>query len=630
MAGNKKDIRKELTDRVIEILENGETPPWRQKWDNVMVRPFNPYSGTRFKGGNVLNLLLEQSIKSSIDPRWMTFGQIKKSGLRLNKGSSAAYVEYWSFYNKNKEKTQGLDEPQNKSSDADDEDEKIMFSRFYAEFNGADIEGLPELYYERPDFEPHEMIERLIAASGVSYQHRTVTALAEDFKTDAAFYNHVNDMLVMPPKGAFESADAYYATFLHELCHWTGHADRLRRREPGETRSHDSVEYATEELRAEIGSCILTSMFGLKADVESHAAYTTHYLNLMRAENGGKHVLFKAAKDAEAIIDYLFEFDPELREILEGNIIEANNLHNGQVKEQIQSDGVKPIDIPDFTTQPEPLSLVEISAAVLTSVDAWQRFCEISHSKCMDANLSDKYVTQIKEREKDMFEAHLKTLDNITEKEVDSYASKVVQGWERASEIHGYWGDFCKQMRTLWDADESIIGDGAGEGREAFLHGVLAYRKDFAQVAEVVKRSTDLSHHQDVIGKLMRSAFMSEGEPVVSIDSYRCAVMGHVPPQLLTEWQKRHYPAEEKPEVTEMPPSVPSGNRYDLDDENDDVPYVKEPESDIDELNGALPVFDEPPASPVQGRSQNQEVDEEVLRPLGNALDLTVDSSPSI
>ncbi|WP_407214909.1 zincin-like metallopeptidase domain-containing protein [Enterobacter kobei] len=43
------------------------------------------------------------------------------------------------------------------------------------------------------------------------------------------FLPHVYGQYSLPQQAAFPSADRYYATALHELGHWTGHASRLDR-----------------------------------------------------------------------------------------------------------------------------------------------------------------------------------------------------------------------------------------------------------------------------------------------------------------------------------------------------------------------------------------------------------------
>ena len=60
----------------------------------------------------------------------------------------------------------------------------------------------------------------------------------------------------MPLKAQFSDEVGYYSTALHELGHWTGHETRLNR----ESGPFGSISYAKEELRAEIGSMMLSSI----------------------------------------------------------------------------------------------------------------------------------------------------------------------------------------------------------------------------------------------------------------------------------------------------------------------------------------------------------------------------------
>jgi phage/plasmid primase-like uncharacterized protein/antirestriction protein ArdC len=53
--------------------------------------PFNPVSGKRFKGANLIAL----AARNMPDNRWMTFGQIAAAGGYVNKGEKAAQIQIW-------------------------------------------------------------------------------------------------------------------------------------------------------------------------------------------------------------------------------------------------------------------------------------------------------------------------------------------------------------------------------------------------------------------------------------------------------------------------------------------------------------------------------------------------------
>jgi hypothetical protein len=115
----------------------------------------------------------------------------------------------------------------------------------------------------------------------------------------------------LPSKGAFRDAAGYYGTALHELAHWTGHPSRLDRATLNETYRFGDINYAREELRAELASLFLAAERGIPHDPEQHAAYVDSWIKALRDD---KHEIFRAAHDASRATDFLLELEHE-REI---------------------------------------------------------------------------------------------------------------------------------------------------------------------------------------------------------------------------------------------------------------------------------------------------------------------------
>ena len=157
-------------------------------------------------------------------------------------------------------------------------------------FNAEQIDGLPAI--ERPekrDWDPVQRAEDIIAASGARIEHKA---------GNRAFYRASEDKIVLPRQEQFQSADGYYSTALHELGHWTGHSSRLDR-EVGRN-PFGSIEYAKEELRAEIASMMLGAEVGLSGrEDDSHAAYVGSWCKVLEDD---PREIFRAAADAEKII----------------------------------------------------------------------------------------------------------------------------------------------------------------------------------------------------------------------------------------------------------------------------------------------------------------------------------------
>src|SRR5690606_4513206 len=165
-------------------------------------------------------------------------------------------------------------------------------------FNAQQIDGLPPLEAKPvgPEPERHARAEAILSNSGAKIAH---------VEGDRAFYRPSTDSITLPARHQFGSADAYYATALHELGHWTGHESRLNR-----DLSHPfgSEGYAREELRAEIASLMLGERLEIGHDPGQHAAYVASWIKVLEDD---PREIFRAAADAEKINSYVLAFEQE-------------------------------------------------------------------------------------------------------------------------------------------------------------------------------------------------------------------------------------------------------------------------------------------------------------------------------
>jgi antirestriction protein ArdC len=378
------DFRKSLTERLIGFMEEHDALPWQKGWEAVDVRPFNPASRAKYKGGNVINLIYGAIERQSDDPRWMTFKQANAAGYSIAKGAKAESVEYWDW-SQPKSKSQ-RDQAGGPAASAPDEDNsKSTPFVFYAMvFNGRDIVGLPEIKREMK-WQPNELAEKLIAATGAQIEHRALsqTAGGRAF-ANAAYFDNRGDKIVMPPRESFETVADYYATQLHELAHWTGHATRLDRSFSCVQTS--SPEYAKEELRAEIASMHLTSMLGIEGDVRNHARYASRWIEVLKND---KHEIFHAAKDAEKIVEHIFNYAPELKAVVD-SVFEANALPKDAPASKRDS-GIKAV--PNFTpATPEPIPAPEPAQGTGKNDPRWGVFESAVRGEAKKFNISDSTV----------------------------------------------------------------------------------------------------------------------------------------------------------------------------------------------------------------------------------------------
>jgi antirestriction protein ArdC len=80
-------------------------------------------------------------------------------------------------------------------------------------FNAEQLDGLPALAPKAAPWDRHDRAEALLKASGADIRHD---------QADRACYRPALDRIHLPVRDTFKSADAYYATALHEVGHYAG------------------------------------------------------------------------------------------------------------------------------------------------------------------------------------------------------------------------------------------------------------------------------------------------------------------------------------------------------------------------------------------------------------------------
>lgn len=292
-------VREELSQRFIEALSMGELP-WHSCWQQAV--PQNAVTGRKYHGLNALWLSYLAEKKGWTDPRWATYKQASEKGWQVRKGEKASYVEYWAYYDKEKKKLLSWpDARQIFREDAAYAEKNLQLSsRVFAVFNGAQIDGIPELPQSRgTDIGTiRQQRDTLISNMGIGYREQG----------QSAYYSLDSDTVTLPPEASFDSTYGYMATFLHECGHASGHPDRLNRDMTG---GFGSESYAKEELRAEIASAFTAQALGLTASERDRELETRQHMayiqNWAQAIQDAPEELFKALKDAETISDYLIE-----------------------------------------------------------------------------------------------------------------------------------------------------------------------------------------------------------------------------------------------------------------------------------------------------------------------------------
>ncbi len=310
MDKSRKAYHEQVAESLIAQLKQG-TAPWQKPWlpgDPLLSFPHNPTTQKRYRGINALYLMSQDYA----DPRWLTYKQAAGLGAQVRKGEKSTWIQYWKFTDERIRKDDNGKLVLNSDGKPVKETVKLERPRvFYASvFNAEQIDNLPELIIEPPNWNPIERAELILHASNAEIEHG---------EYDRAFYRPVTDRIHLPHKHQFETPDRYYATALHELGHWTGHESRLNR---DLVHPFGSEGYAREELRAEIASMLLGHELGIGHDPGQHAAYVASWIKALEED---PTEIFRAAADAEKIQDYVLAFDRQ-QELVEQEAIKMNEI----------------------------------------------------------------------------------------------------------------------------------------------------------------------------------------------------------------------------------------------------------------------------------------------------------------
>ena len=293
MQNERQDVYTRVTGKIVADLEQG-VRTWMKPWNagntaGRIVRPLR-FNGVPYSGINILMLWAESVTQGFASPTWMTFRQASELDAHVRKGEKGSLVVYANSITRT--------EP---ADDGEESEREIHYMKGYTVFNVEQIEGLPEIYYAKPEIKTTP-VER------ISHAETFFAATKADirYRGDRAYYSAENDYIQMPVIEAFRDAESFYSTLAHESAHWTKHPKRLDR-DMGRKQWGDEG-YAREELVAELASAFLSADLGITPEIrEDHASYIAEWITVLKDD---KRAIFSAASHAQKAADYLHGLQP--------------------------------------------------------------------------------------------------------------------------------------------------------------------------------------------------------------------------------------------------------------------------------------------------------------------------------
>lgn len=288
-----------VTDKIIEHLENG-VAPWRMPWRADDQGPRN-LDGHRYRGINVLLLIMESMSNGYQSPYWLTFNQAKAKGGSVKKGEKSTVIVFWKKIMV-REKNEATGKIEKKI---------IPMLRYYRVFNLEQTEGVKI---------PRKVLEDQLAAAKPDVDHdpiaeaEAILAGWEDApkitkRGSRAYYVPSTDKITVPAVKSYHSAEEYYSTVFHELAHSTGHESRLDRFS-GKNGAFGSHDYGREELVAEMTNAFLCAEAGITTTIENSAAYLASWIKTIKEDVRAVVVAAGAAqKAADMIMNRVYEYE---------------------------------------------------------------------------------------------------------------------------------------------------------------------------------------------------------------------------------------------------------------------------------------------------------------------------------
>lgn len=261
MAKAKFDVYTEINNKVMEQLESGIIP-WKKSWKGAVNVAYNRITKKPYSFLNQLML--------GKGGEFATFKQWSELGGKVRKGEKCSQVFFWKMIETEEVKDNG------------EVVKKIIpLLRYYSVFHISQVEGvepLEDYTMELNDNANIDSADKVIE----NYTTREGIKVVTEVGGNRCFYNKATDEVHLPMITQFNNSNEYYSTAFHELVHSTGAETRLNR-SFGASVAFGDVNYAREELVAEMGASYITSILGIAtADTETNnVAYIQSWLKAL-------------------------------------------------------------------------------------------------------------------------------------------------------------------------------------------------------------------------------------------------------------------------------------------------------------------------------------------------------------
>ena len=272
LSGWKDDKEKFKIDLVNDI-KTFLFAAWEKPWipglifdqKNKVISGFRNISGRVYhNNSNIISL--EQNCGES--PYFITLSKLAQLGGKiLDKSKITSIISYIPIY-KDEKTVEGIE----------DGKPDFMLPRFHGVINVDFTEGIKKPAYKTIDFQDLELNEYVESFLEELKKRKRIPKLIYD-QADGCHYKYTldysTDEIHMVQIKQFKGINSYYSTLFHEIIHSTKATTRFGARDK---KTQSKLEYANEELVAEMGAMIICSELGLEYNRQNSLVYLKGWL----------------------------------------------------------------------------------------------------------------------------------------------------------------------------------------------------------------------------------------------------------------------------------------------------------------------------------------------------------------
>ncbi len=304
-------IEETILNDFMNLLDSGKLDQvWKKEWKSTeAIGHQNFLTNHTYSGANPIILDMYSFSFGHSLPLWCGYAQAKKENFIVKKGSKAAKI-----LRPNPIKIDLKNEDGSPKLDKDGNQEFYMKLTFKGTsiFNISDLIGKDEKAQKRLDqiissfkSDCEKKVRPLDQRVKAAYDRLMISC--KDLKNglkyggDQPYYNSQNDYVMMPERSTFVDDQAFLSTLSHELCHSSGHKDRLNRKWLNEY----SKYRPQEEICVEFASVLISKRLQISCNTQNHAAYISSWAKHIKNGTSPAQELMKVFSNSVKAADYV-------------------------------------------------------------------------------------------------------------------------------------------------------------------------------------------------------------------------------------------------------------------------------------------------------------------------------------